>query len=390
MVSARRGLAGVAALAGLAGCDLGSTTIPLSEPQVVVHAILNPSLGSQTVLLEESMTGKKVQPTTIDPNNPITATGGLPISGAVIRLTGPEGARTAGEVKVGGRGTGIYTITGSVQPGAQYSLTIDALGHTVTGSTIVPRTAPPLATAVVPFNRDHQSVSLPIANVDLARAYWVRVEAPFSAFNVFTTDRDVAISGDTRNLFTDDLLRVFFPGFEQTMTVVAVDTNLYDYYRSGNDPFSGVGLISHLKGGIGLFGAMALVERRILDVTKDSTEALEGTYTLRSSTSCCPQTLRVYVESKGATEESGDRISGTWSTGSPLPPPSTLVRGGFYGRRSGDTFDMTFFDSRSTVESHGGAVAIIRGDTLQATVAYPLPNGGVGVARDLIYVRQGK
>ena len=103
MVSRRRGLLALAAAAALSGCEIGSTTIPLSEPQVVVHAILNPSLSVQTFLLEESLTGKKSQTTVFDPNNPITLTDGIPISGAVIQLTGPEGVRTAGEVKNNGR-----------------------------------------------------------------------------------------------------------------------------------------------------------------------------------------------------------------------------------------------------------------------------------------------
>lgn len=352
-------------MALLGGCEIGSTTIPLSEPQVVVHAILNPSLSVQTFLLEESLTGKRSQTTVFDPNNPITLTGGIPISGAVIQLTGPEGLRTAAEIRSNGRPTGIYQVDGTVQPGARYTVSIAAIGHTVTGSTQVPRaTLAPAPQFVVPFNRDHESLEFPIQNVELARAYWVRVEAAFSAFELFTTDSEVSISGDTRNFFTDDLLRLFFPGFQQMVTVAAIDTNVYDYYRSGNDPFSGVGLISHLTGGIGLFGSMAVVERRILDVAQDPTgDPIEDVFTLRGGApdDVLPQRLQFYLESKAATSTAEDRLSGAYVRNPGLAQES----GSFVGTRKGQVIDISIFAPKSTTDVFYHVVGTFAGDTLR-------------------------
>ena len=377
MVSARRGRCAIAAMAALAGCEIGSTTIPLSDPQVVVHAILNPSLSTQTLLLEESLTGKGLQATGFDPNNPITRTGGIPISGAVVQLTGPEGVRTAGEIRNNGRPTGIYQILGSVQPGARYDVTILAIGHTITGTTQVPGGTPaPAPDVVIPFNRDHGSLELPIQNANLARAHWVRIEAAFAAFELFTTDPQVTLSGATRNLFTDDLLRVFFPGFQQAVTVAAMDTNVYDYYRSGNDPFSGVGLISHLSGGIGLFGSMTVVDRHIVEVSQDPTgDPIEGVYTRRNGAEHgMPATITLFLESRAASSEAFDRITGTWAE-----PDGT--RGNLIASRSGSKLFIGAYEPGSTTRPReGGFTGVIAGDTLRDTF----------FGNPTIYVRQGK
>jgi hypothetical protein len=379
MVAMRRAIPALASAMLLAGCDLGSTTIPVSDPQVVVHAILNPTLATQTFLLEESLTGKKVQFTGFDPSNPITATNGVPIGGAVIQLSGPEGVRSAGEVRSGGRATGVYQITGSVQPGAQYTVTISAIGRTVTGRTVVPQATLPPTTPVVAYNRNRESVDVTIPDIDRARAYWLRIEAPVAAFMVFTTDRDISISGNTRNVFSDDLLRVFFPGFRQTMTVAAVDTNVYDYYRSGNDPFSGVGLINHLEGGIGVFGSIAPLERRILDVTQDPTgDPIEGVFTLRGGApdNVLPQRLQFYVEAKAASAEGEDRLSGSYVRDSGFATES----GAFVGTRAGGAIVLDVYAPQSTTEIFYRVAGKFLADTLR------MPFNKTTA----IYVRQGK
>jgi hypothetical protein len=272
-----------------------------------------------------------------------------------------------------------------VDPGSRYDLKITALGKTLTGTTLVPKAHPPIGAPTLTFNRDRQSVNLPINDVSLARAYWVRIEAPVAAFTVFTTDRDVAISGEVRNIYTDDLLRVFFPGFQQTMTVAAVDTNLFDYYRSGNDPFSGTGLITHLQGGLGLFGSIAIIDRRVLNVTKDSTESIEGTYTARPAAVGLPHTITLYVESLGATAEAGDRITGEYQSGALF----AVTRGPMLGKRiSGDSLDLALYAPGSTNTTTGGLSATVRGDTIFALVSQTGPTASIASA--VRYVRVGK
>ena len=368
----------------LAGCEIGSTTIPRPDPQVVVHAVLNPSLTQQVILLEESLSGKKPPVSTFfNPDNPIATGGGIAITGAVVQLEDETGATyAASEARFGTAPTGIYVVPLTAQPGMRYRLTVQALGKTVTASTVVPRAAPAAPAAVVPFNRDHDTAKVSIPAVELARGYLLRIQAPVSYFSLVTTDREIAITGDTRNLFTEDLLRVFFPGFQQTLTVAAVDTNLYDYYRSGSDPFSGVGLITHVQGGLGVFGSIAVVERRVLDVTQDfSGHPLEDTFTRRSTApNDVPRLLHFARESAAMTPESQDRITGYYVSG----PVSGPVRGALLATfRFGGSLDIQLLQPGSTSVGAGEFIAFAAGaDTVKAYIGT--------VPGVVTYVRQGK
>lgn len=383
----------LALLATLGGCDLGSATIPRTDPMLVIHAVLNPSDRQQFVLVEESLTGKQtvVSDGSYNPANPIVTGNGVPVTGALVELKDPDGLLMMGtEVKINGAPTGIYSInlnayTDAGKPmqiklGRRYELTVTAQGMTASGSTLVPLGTLPVGVPIVAFNRDHQSINLPIKDVALARAYWVRVEAPVSPFSVFTLDQEVAISGDARNVFTQDLLRVFFPGFLQTLTVAAVDSNLYDYYRSGNDPFSGRGLINRIEGGLGVFGAAVVVEKRQIDVTQDPTgDPIEATYTARSglASSDLPHTMRLYLEALAPTADSRDRISGSYIKGPPFFP----VRGAVLGTRRGTALDLQILETQATASINAVFKATISGDTLRGTY-----NGSATT----IYVKAGK
>jgi hypothetical protein len=378
-------------LIALASCDLGSRSIPPSDPQIVVHAVLNPSLNQQAILVEESLTGKTPPASNlVDADNPIAMGGGIPISGAAVRLEDETGAVfTATEDKIVAHG--VYIVPIAAQPGMRYRLTVNALGKSVTASTVVPRAVPAAPATVVPFNRDHDTAKVSMPDVEFARGYLLRVDAPISAFSVVTTDRDVAITGDTRNLFTENLLHVFFPGFEQTLTVAAVDTNLYDYYRSRSDPFSGVGLINHVQGGLGVFGSIAVLERRVLDVTQDfSGHTLEATFTRRNAApDSVPSALHFFWESAAQTPESQDRLSGYYVNG----PVNDPVRGPFLVTITfGGSFDIQMFKPHSTSEVAGGftAYAVPPPDLLHVPAFDTVRAYFDGVAGAVNYVRQGK
>ena len=77
-----------------------------------------------------------------------------------------------------------------------------------------------------------------------ARSYFVRVETPYGPRAFFTDDTRVRLSGDLRNADADGLPRVFIPGFPQAVTVSAVDSNYYDWFRTHNDVLSGTGLLN--------------------------------------------------------------------------------------------------------------------------------------------------
>lgn len=371
-------------------CKIEAIAIPRADPMLVVHSVLNPAERNQFVLVEESLTGRQsvVTEGPYDPENPIATGNGVPVRDAIVIITDPDGIAMQGaeiRTETGGT-TGIYVVRldtytpgTPLKMGRRYELRVEANGLVATASTLVPRATLPVGVPVMAFNRDQQTLNLPISDVELARAYWVRIDAPVSPYTIFTVDREVAVSGNSRNFFTEDLIRVFFPGFLQTVTVAAVDSNLYDYYRSGNDPFSGAGLISRISGGLGVFGSAVTIEKRQLDVTQDpSGDPIEATYTLRSGGDFqLPHTLSLYLEADGPTAESKDRLSGSYLKGVAHSP----VRGALYGTRDGSAVELQVLESQSTSRIHSVFKATVRGDTLRGTFGSGKPG---------VFVKKGR
>ena len=272
---------GVVAVA-LAACE--STPVEVASPaaSIVVHAVLNPDVAEQVVLVESSLTGR------VDINDglkfdvldPIRTAGGSPISGADVRLltAGDSVGVRATETLVRTRGTGRYVVPRAalaLQPGRRYRLRIrTAEGREVTGETLVPG-APPgwtvgagaVASSVV-LDRTRDTLQLRWSAVREARTYAIRIETPYGPWALFADSTQFTLSGGLRNYFAPGLPSVWFPGFVQTASVVAVDANFYDYNRSGNDPFGGTGLISSVRGGIGLFGSVVNMLRREVTITE--------------------------------------------------------------------------------------------------------------------------
>jgi hypothetical protein len=280
-----------------------------------------------------------------------------------VKIQGPDGTFTALERKYPGKpttyGNGRYEFTAGVgstpiRPGARYTLTVRATdGTTVTGTTVVPNA--PLnvaAPALLNFDRDRDTVRLDWSAVPAARTYGLRVESPFGAFQFFSDSTKLTLPGGLRNLFASDLQRVFIPGFQQAVTLYAVDTNYFDYYRSRNDPFTGSGIINRLQGGIGLFGSIATLDVRMLDVTQQPKEpALEGVYELAQAPQV-PQrivdVLQLYVETSGPPTS----LSGWYSR-----DRTRLARDGIAGARDGTRIELEFLleqDSRRRLATFVG------------------------------------
>ena len=275
-------IGGGVAVVALAACE--STPVEVSSPaaSIVVHAVLNPDVAEQVVLVESSLTGR------VDINDglkfdlldPIRTAGGSPISGADVRLltAGDTVGARATETLVRTRGTGRYVVPRAalaLQPGRRYRLRIRTTeGREVTGETLVPG-APPgwtvgagaVASSVV-LDRTRDTLQLRWSAVREARTYAIRIETPYGPWALFADSTQFTLSGGLRNYFAPGLPSVWFPGFVQTASVVAVDANFYDYNRSGNDPFGGTGLISSVRGGIGLFGSVVNMLRREVTITE--------------------------------------------------------------------------------------------------------------------------
>jgi hypothetical protein len=382
----RRAVAGVALLLAASGCTFDQQVIGVVPSQIVVHAVLDPNASIQEVLLERTLTGtvQVADNVRYDPLDPINSGGGIPVVGASVRIQGPDGTFTGLERKYPGRapgyGTGRYEVIAGVgstpiRPGARYTLTVRGTdGTVVTGSTVVPNT-PVYAQAqtITPFDRDRDTLKLDWAPVKGARTYAFRVESPFGAFQLFSDTTKIALPGSLRNFFASDLQRVFIPGFLQVMTLYAVDTNYFDYYRSRNDPFTGSGIINRLDGGIGLFGSVVTMDIRTLDVTQQPKEpALEGDYELIQAPST-PQKivdiLRLYVETQGPPTS----LSGWYSR-----DRTRTARDGIAGARDGTRIELQFLldqDSRRRLATFIGAQ---QGDSL---VGSYVGQGGIVVYR---------
>ncbi len=277
----RRFALACASLLVLCGCELADVTVATPRATIVVHAVLNPDAAEQVILLESSLTGRVAINDSLkfDPLDPVRTAGGEPLTGADVRLL--AGNDTIGlramETLVRGRGTGRYSLPASllaVQPGARYRLRVRTLdSREVTGETLVPSAAAGWVagsgTVAQPatLNRSGDTLRLSWTPVSNARTYGIRIETPNGPWFLFSDSTRFSLTGGLRNFFADGLPSVWYPGFRQTASVVAVDRNFYDYNRSGNDPFGGTGLISSVRGGLGVFGSVLGILRR--DVTVD-------------------------------------------------------------------------------------------------------------------------
>lgn len=269
-------------LPAVTACEIATDTVASPDPRVVVHAVLNPDAAEQVVLVESSLTGRVTIDSTVrfDALDPIRTAGGEPITNATVQLFRDDQTNGVEAVETvrNNRRTGRYTVPRDaliIEPGVRYRLRIQtADGREVTGETRVPGApvgwVPGAGEVVQPtlLNRSVDTLRLNWSASDGARTYAIRVETPNGPWFLFSDSTQFALSGTLRNFFVADLPSVFYPGFEQLVSVAAADVNFYDYNRSGNDPFGGTGLISSVQGGLGLFGSMLALERRNVSVTE--------------------------------------------------------------------------------------------------------------------------
>ena len=365
---------GVLALCALAACTFDEHAVAVQPPQVVVHAVLDPGTLEQQEHVERSQSGAVaiVESPRFDSEDPINPGGGIPIGGAQVTISGPDGTLTGFEARVTDRpasySSGRYVVAfgapGSSTPlrrGARYQLRVRTPdGGEVTGTTVVPDITPVGAgTRVDVFNRDRDSVRITWRNVAGARSYLLRVESPFGAFLQFIDSTNVTLKGDLRNYFASSLQRVFIPGFRQRVSVAAVDSNYFDYYRTRNDPFTGSGIINNLSGGIGIFGAAVNIGSRTVDVVQDPREAaFEGLWDVVSSPGPIVEVFRLYVETPG--EPSA--LSGWYARNR---GSGTLE--GLVGTRTNGRVVLEFLANQAAVDTVGVFSGEQRGDSLVGT-----------------------
>jgi hypothetical protein len=373
---ARRSMPGRARLLATAlvmlmgsACTFDEKVVSVPRAQVVVHAVLNPGSAETSVLVEQTLTGTVTirEGQRYDPDDPIRSAGGLPISGADVAVTGPDGELRGREFLLpapagGTRGTGRYvlyrgafgSILASIRRGARYTLRVRTPdGTVVTGTTLVPNAVPFVpGSKLEAFNRDRDSLRLAWSSVAGARTYLIRVDTPFGPYLSFSDSTRLVLPGNLRNFFAPNLERTFIPGFRQRFTLAAVDSNFYDYYRSRNDPFTGSGIINRLQGGIGLFGAAVSIDVRTLDVSQDAREpTFEGEYeAVQTPTLPRPvaDIFRLYVETPGEPAALSGWFARNRSSG---------VLEGLIGARVNGRIVIEFLENQNALDT----VAVFRG-----------------------------
>jgi len=374
----------------VAACQFDEKVVAVQAPQVVVHAVLDPGAPFQQVLVERTLTGavSVSDEQRFDPVDPINSGGGIPIGDCQVSVSGPDGVFIGEEALAPGKPfnyhTGRYVLHLPTEPfgspvplrtSGRYTLrVVTPEGSVVTGTTVLPYVFAVTGTPTIPFNRDRDSLSLSWGSLAGARSYLLRVESPFGPFLLFTDSTHVTLKGDLRNYFASSLEHVFIPGFRQRVSVAAVDSNYFDYYRTRNDPFTGAGIINRLQGGIGLFGAAVSVAGRTLDVAQDSREpTLEGVWDVTEPDNAVVlvQALRLYVETPGEPAA----LSGWFM---PLNSPDARV--GMVGTRSNGRIVLRMLANQSASDTVAVWSGVQRGDSLI---------GAFGGGAQIVFVKRG-
>ena len=306
----------------LAACEIEKAAIPQTEPQLALHGVLSPSAPSQVVLLERTRHGAVEIFAPSFELYPMAPDEGIAEGGASMRLTTPDGTVlfaiedrfTRGD----GLGEGIYRfqLPGSaLERGKSYRLTvITSSGEELSAEASVPEGEAAMAAEARTFDRERDTVVLEWPASPGARSYWVRVETPYGPRIFFTDSTRLRFTGELRNVDDDELNRVFIPGFQQALTVSAVDSNFYDWFRSANDVFSGSGLIDRVEGGFGVFGGLVRLRFTDFHVVAPQVEPIAGTYVLTGSQQDLESApflgMDLYLESRAARGDQADAVSG--------------------------------------------------------------------------------
>jgi hypothetical protein len=357
-------------------CEIEKVGIPATESMVSLHGVLSASAPSQVVLLERTRNGTvRMFAPPFDLADPIISDEGVAESGAIVTLTTPDGqtltavedSRTRDDRK----GEGIYrfALAGSdLIAAGNYQLSVQTVGGEVlTAETSVPEGVAVVVAEQATFDRSRDTVVYEWPKSPGARSYFVRIETPFGPRSFFTDSTRVRLPGGLRNVDVTVLPHIFIPGFPQAVTVSAVDSNYYDWYRTHNDALSGSGLANRVRGGIGVFGSVVRLKYVEYEVVAPQTEAIAGTFKFVGTQLEAETTpylaLHLYVESPSSRSDQGDALSGRFERRPTITLPNEPIDGLLGTVKSGKV-ELSFlrnWSSTDTVEVFRGE---LRGDTL--------------------------
>ena len=368
--------AAVSLLVAVSACEIEKVGIPPTKSMVSLHGVLSGSASSQVVLLERTRNGTvRMFAPPFDLADPIISDEGVAESGSFVTLTTPDGETlTAVEdsrIRDDRKGEGIYRFT---LPGSELTATgnYQLSVRTVGGEVLNAETSVPEGVAVVvaeqaTFDRSRDTVVFEWPKSPRARSYFVRIETPFGPRSFFTDSTRVRFPGGLRNVDVTVLPHVFIPGFPQAVTVSAVDSNYYDWYRTHNDALSGSGLVNRVRGGIGVFGSLVRLKYVNYEVVAPQTEAIAGTFKFVGTQLEAETTpylaLHLYVESPSSRSDQGDALSGRFERRPSFSQPNEPIDG-LLGTLLKGKVELSFlrnWSSTDTVEVFRGE---LRGDTL--------------------------
>jgi hypothetical protein len=360
----------------LAACQIERIDIPRTEARVAMHGVLSASAPTQVVLLERTRNGSVfVLAPSFDLADPVVSDEGIAETGAIVSLTTPGGqtllALEDNLVRSDGKGAGIYRFA---LPGAalERNGTYRLLVRTTKGEILAAETSVPGGVAVGiaeqrVFDRARDTMVIEWPAPPGARSYFVRIETPFGPRSFFTDSTRVRLTGDLRNPELAALPRVFIPGFPQAVTVSAVDSNYYDWYRTSNDALSGTGLINRVRGGLGVFGSLVRLRFRDVRVVAPQSEPTAGIFrfvgTFAEQISTPFLRLELYVESRAARADQPDALSGRFERRSSIGQPSDPTNG-LLGTVQNGRIELAFLSNWSARDTLDVFTGEIRGDTI--------------------------
>ena len=325
---AARVLALVAGLtAAVAGCEIKGTAAPQLEPRVVVHAVLNPTSGVQIITVERTLRSVvRLSSETPPPYDPI--------DDALVVIYGSRGDSVVARPATGtGVSAGVYrvssiTITdGSagdaqpnvlrLRPGERYRLRVETTIGVATGETTIPVGGREDGSRVT-FNLDRDTLRVDTTTVRNAAGYYLRHESTRGAHERYVTTLDDALLRPPSSAADSDWSFSFaseriYPGLAQRFTLVAVDSNYFRYYVAGFDPFGDDTRGNTLTGGVGLFGSVAPLVSKILDLTANPDTPIEGSWATDRTSATLPTAIVLYSSPYFPREGQGQRysVSGT-------------------------------------------------------------------------------
>jgi hypothetical protein len=356
--------------------------IPRTEARLALHGVLSATASTQVVLLERTRNGSVdliAPPFELD--DPFGSDEGIAEPGATLTLTTPGGVTlVATEDNAGssdGTHGGIYRFAlpgDALERNGSYLLSVQsAKGEVLTAETSVPGGVAVAAPAQRTFDRAHDTAVIEWPAAPGARSYFVRIETPWGPRSFFTEDTQLRLTGELRNADIAALPRVFIPGFRQAVTVSAVDSNYYDWFRTHNDALSGTGLINRVRGGLGVFGSLVRLHFEEFLVVAPQPDPESGTFrfvgTPLEQITTPYVRLDLYVESRSARSDQADALSGQYEK---RPGSSSVGCSvcGLLGATKDGRIQLAFLNdwyARDTVEVLTGE---IHGDTIVGSYRY--------------------